>query len=753
MRGIKHDNMDNQKKHIVILSLAYKPIVSGAERFVVETVKRLSSEYRFTIITARFKRSWPRIEEQHGVRIIRVGFGLPRDADKYLYPFLAAWTTFCLQPDLVHAVMESFAGIALVVYRFFCPATPTLLNLQSGSIDTPRVHAKAPEFLLRWIHRAPQKIHAISRALADRARAYGASDVTVIPNGIDLEPFVRVRGTSKQPGLIVAVGRLHNDKGYDVLIKAFAQALTREPNLQLQIAGEGEERSMLEALIKTLKLEGHVTLLGQTNYHAIPTLIASAELFVTPSRAEGMGIVFVEAQAAGTAVIGTNIGGIPDVIENGVTGILVPSQNVEALAQAINHLMEDAQERARLVENAIHQLDRFTWDRVVHDIKNIYEETLIEVSHKRILICTGIYPPEIGGPSTVIATTVERLRQQGYQVYVITYGDPNPSTSSGNNIERVSRQGSIITRYLGFARAVRSNLIPGMTVVATDVYSVGLPVRLALIGRHNRLLLRLGGEWRWERAVESQRFFGTLREFWSRSTHVWRDVLEMWIYGWVMGRAERMAVTSRLLKEILTPLNQKWIHKIDIIPNQAYAIDHRKRSTDPPHQPLRLIYVGRFVRVKNLLFLAHVLRAAIVKSGQAIRCTFVGDGPVRAEVEKTLRDIPDMVFVGTKNSYEVASLLVDADILVLPSLSDLYPNVVIEALAHGVPVLCTSEHGLSSDLGGVHFLSPKDEEVWKREITSLMDPSRYEALRSTIHLPCEQEFDFTNWVIASAQTQ
>ncbi|MDP3793925.1 MAG: glycosyltransferase family 4 protein, partial [Candidatus Uhrbacteria bacterium] len=328
----------NQKKHIVILSLAYEPIVSGAERFVVETVKRLSSEYRFTIITARFKRSWPRIEERDGVRVIRVGFGLSYDADKYLFPFLAAWMAFRLRPDLVHAVMESFAGIALVLYRLFCPVTPTLLNLQSGSIDTPRVHAKAPEFLLKWIHRAPHKIHAISRALADRAGAYGASNVTVIPNGIDLEPFLRVRGMSKQQGLIVAVGRLHDDKGYDVLIKAFAQALKHQSDFQLRIAGEGEERPALEALIKTLKLEDHVTLLGQTDYQSIPTLIASAELFVLPSRAEGMGIVFVEAQAAGTAVIGTKIGGIPDVIENDVTGILVPSQDVEALAQAIKHL-------------------------------------------------------------------------------------------------------------------------------------------------------------------------------------------------------------------------------------------------------------------------------------------------------------------------------------------------------------------------------------------------------------------------------
>ncbi|MDP3793946.1 MAG: glycosyltransferase family 4 protein, partial [Candidatus Uhrbacteria bacterium] len=412
-------------------------------------------------------------------------------------------------------------------------------------------------------------------------------------------------------------------------------------------------------------------------------------------------------------------------------------------------LMDDPQERHRLTEAAIQRLDRYAWDRVVQDIKKIYEGMLIKVSSKRFLICTGIYPPDIGGPSTVIASTVERLREQGYQVQVITYGT---QANKDRGVECVSRQGSMLIRYLRFARAVRSHLVSGTIVIATDVYSVGLPVRAALIGQNNRLLLRLGGEWRWERAVESRRFFGTLREFWRTQARGWRGSLEMWIYRWVVERAERVAVTSRLLKEILTPLDQKWTHKIDVIPNQVSMIDVRQRSAYPSHQPLRLIYIGRFVRVKNLLFLARILRE-LVTGGKSIICTWVGDGSLLNEVKRELAGISGMTFVGTKSHQEIASLLVDVDLFVLPSLSDLYPNAVIEALACGVPVLCTSEHGLSSDLGGVLFISPQDEDAWKREITALMDPIRYEALRSTIHLPRASQSDFTDWVNVSVQTQ
>ncbi|MSR85297.1 glycosyltransferase [Candidatus Uhrbacteria bacterium] len=366
-----------------------------------------------------------------------------------------------------------------------------------------------------------------------------------------------------------------------------------------------------------------------------------------------------------------------------------------------------------------------------------------------ILLCTGIYPPEIGGPATVIAQTAQSLRQAGHQVTVVTYGDHH---TIQENVVYIPRHGSILTRYLRFARAVRLHIERDTTVLATDVFSVGIPVRLALVGRSNFFLLRLGGEWRWERAVESGRSQMTLREFWKRPASGLRDMGEIGIYHWLINRARRVTVTSLLLKEILLTINQRWQNKIDVLPNKLSMISEAQRQASPPHTPFRLIYVGRFVRVKNLVFFANVLRALSL-SGQSVACTFVGDGPMRQEVERVLDDIPHMQFVGTKNAEEITRLFVDADLLVLPSLSDICPNAVIEALAHGVPALCTNEHGLSDGYGGVEFISPHDQEGWTQAIRSRIDPAQYEALRSTMHLPAAGSGNLTEWIISFFQTR
>lgn len=144
------------------------------------------------------------------------------------------------------------------------------------------------------------------------------------------------------------LGELHPTKGVFEAVEAFGQIATDLPDALLVIMGEGHARSELERFIETCGVEGRVILLG----HVVEgsTYLPAYDIFLFPSRTEALGYAAIEAGFAGLPVVGTNVGGIPEVIQNGTTGILVPRKDVGALAEAMQILSKDAVLRRRLGE-------------------------------------------------------------------------------------------------------------------------------------------------------------------------------------------------------------------------------------------------------------------------------------------------------------------------------------------------------------------------------------------------------------------
>lgn len=356
---------------IVIFSCFYDPFMSGAELFVKEVVERLSEEFDFIIISARIDRKLPKFEQRDNFKYYRVGLG--SSFDKWLYPILAAMLAKKLNPDIAHAVMESYAGIAAWIFKIFNKKTPTILTLQSGDLDDPSKNI--PKWLWKKIHRAPDLVTAISNALADRARRLGSKQVVIIPNGVDLELAKKSRA-EQVAGRIVCVARLSWEKGLDYLLRAMPDVIREHPDAHLVIVGEGDKRSELEAMIKELDLENKVRLLGRLPHEETLAEIGMSEIFVCPSLAEGLGIVFIEAQACGVAVVGTRVGGIPDVIEDNETGLLVEPKNSKQISAALKRLLGNQELRERLRQNAIERLDRFDWNKIVRQVSDEYNKIL-----------------------------------------------------------------------------------------------------------------------------------------------------------------------------------------------------------------------------------------------------------------------------------------------------------------------------------------------------------------------------------------
>lgn len=213
-----------------------------------------------------------------------------------------------------------------------------------------------------------------------REQGIGPDKVTVIYPGIDVERFADVgqRAAVRQElqipldTLVVgAVSRLVPEKGLADLMTAMARILREIPNTRLVIVGDGPLRSQLERSITGLGLQGLVHLTGSRR--DIPKLLSAMDVFALPSHREGFGMALVEAMAAGLPVVATDVGGIPEVVEHGVTGFVVPPHDIGALSVNILLLLEDSALRAKMGADGRQQVQqRFTARRAAMQTQDLY---------------------------------------------------------------------------------------------------------------------------------------------------------------------------------------------------------------------------------------------------------------------------------------------------------------------------------------------------------------------------------------------
>jgi glycosyltransferase involved in cell wall biosynthesis len=345
---------------VVILSAFASPLRSGAEACAEEVAARLKDDFDITIVAARMDASLPREGKlESGVPVVRVGFG--NAYDKWLFPLLGALEARRLKPDIVHAVLESFAGLALWMTSRLHPPAKRVLTCQSTNTS----------LLLKPMHRAAHVVTAISTPLVERARTFGR-DAVLIPNGIDLAALTAAAARVEPlPGRILFVGRLEPMKGVDTLLQAMTLLQSRD-DWTLHVVGDGSQRDALRRLAKSLGIADRARFLGRLTGAVLWNEYAEARIFCGLSRSEALGNVFLEAQAAGCAVVATNIGGIPDVVLADQTGLLVPPDNPQAAADAIAKLLDDATLRDRLAVEAREHAGAYDWNSIAPRYAAIY---------------------------------------------------------------------------------------------------------------------------------------------------------------------------------------------------------------------------------------------------------------------------------------------------------------------------------------------------------------------------------------------
>ena len=311
--------------------------------------------------------------------------------------------------DIVHGFGASVLGYAR--RRSSLPA-PLVLNPQGleefGATDPSRARLKRVVYLplrcaVQFCARRADAVIATDRALAPAVREHlgvPESKIATIPNALDLGDVdalagpgdgVRVRreaGIAADERVLLSVGRLEENKGFHLL--AHALAALREHSGRLAhggwrwvVVGVGPFRGRLETLTSELRLGGHVIFVGKAPDRELHGWYEAADLFVLPTLYEGSSLVTLEAMAHRRACVVTSAGGLPDKVNNGVNGWIVPPGDPAALAAAISGALEDRARLARMGEAGRAVVERdFSWTAAVRDTIRLYE-SLLEQGVKR----------------------------------------------------------------------------------------------------------------------------------------------------------------------------------------------------------------------------------------------------------------------------------------------------------------------------------------------------------------------------------
>ena len=384
------------------LSTRFPPAPGGVERHVGELAPRLVARgYEVDVYTSDLNREYPmerlpssvpREEVRAGVRVHRLPVrSLPWELH---YPFFRGLERSLRRdrPRLLH-VHTYGTNQASVARHFFrktqIPYVVTAHYHPIWSIYGGWLRHRIRGFYDRYL--AAPIIADAARLIVQsaeeerliRENGYPLPRVERIPPGYSPLPAPPpgprpFRDAWKIPGpFILFVGRLASNKGLPSLVEAFADLAQGDPSSSLVLVGaDGGMRAGVETRVSALGLKGRVFLPGFISDESmLAAAFREARLFVLPSEYEAFGLVLLEALAQGTPIVASRVGGIPEFIEDGKSGLLVPPEDRAALIAAFGRLWEDEALRQQLGEYGRDQtVPRFSWERVVDRLVNVYRE-------------------------------------------------------------------------------------------------------------------------------------------------------------------------------------------------------------------------------------------------------------------------------------------------------------------------------------------------------------------------------------------
>lgn len=311
----------------------------------------------------------------------------------FFFPFSGFFMYFAVKPiikELVktnegeiilhtHTILpDGFVG-ALLTKQYHIPV---ICTVHGDDIKTHPYRTKLTYYLTKYALKNVSKLIAVSGALANEARKIIPNlEIEIIPNGAsfdntnnDLKQMFNDLPYTKK---IIFIGDLLEEKGIKELLMAFALIHKKYPNTLLLLVGRPYLKPWITDFVNQNNLANCVVILGIIEHKNILNTIKSADIFVLPSHSEGMPTVMFEAMAAKLPMIISNVGGVPEVIKNGINGLLIRPKSVNDIVEKIDLLLSDDALYKKLAENAYKEFfQNYTWDKIADLLLKVYQMNL-----------------------------------------------------------------------------------------------------------------------------------------------------------------------------------------------------------------------------------------------------------------------------------------------------------------------------------------------------------------------------------------
>ena len=365
----------------------------GAQEHVFNLVNRLDHDFYDVSIVSLSPGSAVRKLQRAGFEVTVID-----EADDVLATATLAAHLADVRPDVVHnhmfraEVVGTKAAMALATAGH---RRPWVIS----TVHSSRVRSCEDQEQLRRLTPSMDRLVVVSRAIEQKVVDEGRLGArrVLVHNGVDLdrldhqEPCCTLReeyAMDPDAAIVGVVGRLELEKGHPTLLEAWPRVLERVPNAYLLIVGEGSRQDALRQIAREQGIERHVIFTGRRD--DIPAVTAALDVAVLPSYREAQGLTILEAMAMSRPVVASNVGGIPEMVEDGVTGLLVPPHDPPALAAAISRLLLDhpfADTLARAGHDLVH--DRFCVQMMVNAVQELYDEGARAVRPREVSTVAG----------------------------------------------------------------------------------------------------------------------------------------------------------------------------------------------------------------------------------------------------------------------------------------------------------------------------------------------------------------------------
>ncbi len=696
----------------LVFSTNYLPFIGGAELAIKEITERLP-DMAFHLITPRYKGFLPFEEVLGNVRVHRVGFGL--SIDKFLLPILGLFKAVSLHRrerfTLVWSMMASQASVAAALFKFTHRRIPLVLTLQEGDEEE---HLRRYAFGIKWIYsffirpwhvlvfKAADLITVISRHLEARARLNNISvPIVLVPNGVDIALFekasdqkerVRARkmfGFSESDFVISTVSRLVKKNRVDTLIRAISLL---PPSYKLIIAGEGYLEVQLKNLASELGVTSRIIFFGRIEPLRVPEVLSASDVFARPSASEGFGSAFLEAMAAGVPVIAAKVGGIADFVTDKETGLFCEIGDSDDLARKITILTRDRILRDDIVERSRKMArEKYDWSRVALSMSEQAFSPIARLKPERILIASGIYPPEIGGPAIYAQELREAFWRRGYATDVVTYG--------------FEKKLPLGIRHAAYFVRIFFPILFSDWIISLDTFSSGVPAIVSAKLLFRKIIVRIGGDFLWEQYVERTGEMIPLPVFYENLPHLsLKEKIVFVISRAALRRANSLIFSTDWQRQIWQKPYRISISRTSVIENYYGP---KEKGIEPTRK--NIIFAGRAIKLKNL----ESLKTAFARAQKE-------DSALTLELVSVCHEA---FLERIRSAYAIA----------VPSLSEVSPNIVLEAIRFEKPFLLTEYNGLNERIGKLGiFVNPRSENSLDKGILELANPARYGELKKNL---------------------